>query len=335
MPVELSDLDDNKKRIELRKVLRRIATIAIPEHYYATFGDDSLEILSASHVPVLVEMFQTLARCDFYFLPDAEVEKLTHFADQTIELYNRTQVENVSKQERDNILRASEELYTTSFFPVSTVIAYWTAKETDVEGQKKQTEGIVEQLKETQKEAEKILQQIKETTQKATVEKEAIHFKEEAERHRMGAYAWLGVSSVIALITFWFAWDNYSFYTQLPMKDEMGGSAMLTTAQSIQLGVAKLFLFSFLVGGIVWSGRVYRAHRHNYVVNKHRQNALSTFKTFVSSTQDQQTKNAVLLQATQCVFAPQATGYITQDNEAGGTPQILEIVRGISEGSKS
>lgn len=119
------------------------------------------------------------------------------------------------------------------------------------------------------------------------------------------------------------------------MKDDARGAAALTTAQSIQLGLAKLLLFSFLVGGIVWSGRVYRAHRHNYVVNKHRQNALSTFKTFVSSTQDQQTKNAVLLQATQCVFAPQVTGYITQENEASGTPQILEIVRGISEGSKS
>lgn len=333
MPVELSELDDNKKRRDLRKILGRIATIVIPEHY--SLGDDSLEILIASHVPGLIEIFQTLARCNFDFLPDAEVEKLTRFADQVVELYNRTQVEGVSKQERENIIRASEELYTTCFLPVSTVIAYWTAKETDVEGQKKQTEGVVARLKETQKEAEKILQQIKETTQKATVEKEAIHFKEEAERHRTAAYAWLGVSAVIAVITFWFAWDNFSFYTQLLMKDDARGAATLTTAQSIQLGLAKLLLFSFLVGGIVWSGRVYRAHRHNYVVNKHRQNALSTFKTFVSSTQDQQTKNAVLLQATQCVFAPQATGYITQENEASGTPQILEIVRGISESSKS
>lgn len=147
MPVELSELDDNKKRRDLRKILGRIATIAIPEHY--SLGDDSLEILIASHVPVLVEIFQTLARCNFDFLPDAEVEKLTRFADQVVELYNRTQIEDVSKQERENIIRASEELYTACFLPVSTVIAYWTAKETDVEGQKKQTEGVVARLKET------------------------------------------------------------------------------------------------------------------------------------------------------------------------------------------
>ena len=80
---------------------------------------------------------------------------------------------------------------------------------------------------------------------------------------------------------------------------------------------------------------MYRAHRHNFVINRHRLNALSTFEAFAKATDDQQIKNAVLLQATQCIFGPQPTGYISGESESEGYPQILEIVRGMGAGEKS
>jgi hypothetical protein len=43
------------------------------------------------------------------------------------------------------------------------------------------------------------------------------------------------------------------------------------------------------------------------VVDQHRQNALSTFETFMKAASDEQMKNAVLLQATQAILTPQAT----------------------------
>jgi len=67
-------------------------------------------------------------------------------------------------------------------------------------------------------------------------------------------------------------------------------------------------------------------------VNQHRQNALSTFETFVKAAADDQTKGAVLLQATQAIFTPQVTGFIAQESDSGGPAQVLEIFRSASSG---
>jgi hypothetical protein len=87
-------------------------------------------------------------------------------------------------------------------------------------------------------------------------------------------------------------------------------------------------------GVLLASLRTYRAHRHNYVINKHRQNALQTFRAFSQQANaDPATKSAVLLQATQCIFAPQATGYTTQEADSNYSP-IIEIVRAVTGDKK-
>jgi hypothetical protein len=47
---------------------------------------------------------------------------------------------------------------------------------------------------------------------------------------------------------------------------------------------------------------------------------------------DDQTKGAVLLQATQAIFTPQVTGFIPQESDSGGPAQVLEIFRSASSG---
>jgi hypothetical protein len=53
----------------------------------------------------------------------------------------------------------------------------------------------------------------------------------------------------------------------------------------------------------------------------------------VKAAVEDQAKDAVLIQATQCIFSPQQTGYVTGESEAGSIPQVLEIVRNL--GSKA
>ena len=77
-----------------------------------------------------------------------------------------------------------------------------------------------------------------------------------------------------------------------------------------------------------------RAHRHNEVVNRHRQNALSSFETFVAAARaDEQTKNAVLLEATRSIFALQPTGYDSTDAESAGSSQLIEVMRTLPGGA--
>jgi hypothetical protein len=69
---------------------------------------------------------------------------------------------------------------------------------------------------------------------------------------------------------------------------------------------------------------------HNSIVNRHRETALTTFATFVGSTDDPATKNAVLIQSTQAIFSPQPSGYLRMDTEVPQMNQVTEIVRGIA-----
>lgn len=102
----------------------------------------------------------------------------------------------------------------------------------------------------------------------------------------------------------------------------------INTGLSIQLAISKLIVFSILYFALIWGSRNYRAHRHNAVVNQHRQNALSTFQAFVDSAEDDKaTKDAVLLRSTETIFSPHISGYLTKESEKQNTPQILEIFR--------
>lgn len=169
-----------------------------------------------------------------------------------------------------------------------------------------------------------LAEKLKQTAQETGVTRHAQIFAAAAEEHDRAADRWLRATVILALLTFLAAvvaiWSVLYF-----AKDLAGFGPGLIT----QLAVAKLLAFSVLFSAVIWSGKMYRAHRHNYIVNKHRHNALSTFEAFVQSTNDAQTKNAVLLQTTHTIFTPQTTGYGADASEASA-PQIVEIVRGIA-----
>jgi hypothetical protein len=206
----------------------------------------------------------------------------------------------------------------------------------------------LEKQKKTQSEIEAVLEAAKKAAQSVGIVEHSRFFQLESQGHLKAAKIWLGATIVLTMLAIGVGWWNYSHtvdaltsaISKAQQSERSQGSTKPdnsefgTTALQIQLAVAKLIIFSVLFSAVVWTGKIYRAHRHNYVINRHRLNALSTFEAFAKATDDQQIKNAVLLQATQCIFGPQPTGYISSENENEGYPQILEIVRGIGSGDK-
>lgn len=95
----------------------------------------------------------------------------------------------------------------------------------------------------------------------------------------------------------------------------------------IQLAISKIVILTICFIGVNICNKNYKAHKHNAILNKHRQNALSTFETFVKAGSDDQTKNAVLLQTTQSIFASQNTGYNSAENDNEVPNKIIEIVK--------
>ena len=79
----------------------------------------------------------------------------------------------------------------------------------------------------------------------------------------------------------------------------------------------------------------YRAQSHNYIVNKNKQNALSTFETFVKATDNEEIKNAVLLQTTKAIFNNTQSGYLKNECIGEESSQIIEVFKDFSKMPKS
>jgi hypothetical protein len=224
-------------------------------------------------------------------------------------------------------------------------------------------EGAVKVLEGEQAKARAILLKIEEDAKRGGVTREAVYFKELADQYLNVSLAWLAASLLFAAATLAYLWNASK--PQAPAGLVSTWQAGQSRSNSVPRGVpgapagvsgtnaepvpvlaghaqgdmASVLLIIFpraititvLLTGLIFSLRNYAAASHNRVVNKHRQTALSTFEVFVLSTADEQTKNAVLLQATQAIFSPQPSGYLKSENEVSQVPQvslIADIVRG-------
>lgn len=187
-----------------------------------------------------------------------------------------------------------------------------------LEGAQTQGQAILDKLAKRGVEAESIVQVIQEAAAKEGVVKFTIRFQEIANEHVTAAKRWLLAAALLGLATVAVA---VGFLWWLPEGGELSSPA------TIQRIVTKIIVISLVYFAAIWASRNYRAHRHLNVVNSHRQNVLTTFQTFVKATgdEDKETKNAVLLEATRCIFSPMATGYLGGDQETPNS-NIVEVL---------
>jgi hypothetical protein len=175
---------------------------------------------------------------------------------------------------------------------------------------------------------DQIVSAAREGSAKIGVSKHARLFAEEADHQEANARRWLKGTIVFTVLTLILAGLNVVAHVRGWESPTRGTDDQYRL--DVGLVLAKTFAFSLLLSAIVWCGRIYKAARHNAVVNRHRQNALSTFQSFVEGGTDDQTRNAVLLQASQCVFAPQISGFVTGEPDGAGPTQMIEMVRTMS-----
>lgn len=109
-------------------------------------------------------------------------------------------------------------------------------------------------------------------------------------------------------------------------------SGQLTDAALIQRILTKLIVISLFYFATIWAAKNYRAHRHLAVTNRHRQAALRTFETFVKASEDSVTRDAVLLEATRCVFSHSSTGYL-EGHDDSPPSRFIEIFKAVTGGA--
>jgi len=243
------------------------------------------------------------------------------------------------KSARDGLIDQIRDNYDGHFQRIYTTIAYSIRKGTDFEALEKEarqtvmavrqsSEDLKKQGDQLKKDAEAVLKSMQDAAAEVGVGHHAINFKTQADEHFQTSQKWLYATcglGVLGVIALWLLFIG-------PLKPDV---ANMNPGQAIYEVVSRLMVFSVISFGIYWAAKNFDSHRHNYVVNKHRQNALTTFQTFVrAADKDQATKNAVLMQAAQAIYMPQPSGY--SENGSGSPPptNVFEVIKKFSPASE-
>lgn len=139
------------------------------------------------------------------------------------------------------------------------------------------------------------------------------------------ASKWLKISMSLAAATVVVALISFLF----PIDKDA------SNAQIVQYTTSKLVVLLVFLTATVWSGRIYKALKHQVTVNTHRANALKTFQAFVKAASDDNTRDAVLIETTRSIFAISPSGYLeTTDSSSDANTKVMEIFKGTTGGGR-
>ena len=146
-------------------------------------------------------------------------------------------------------------------------------------------------------------------------------FAEQADKHHKSAQRWFGATIGFTLVfggIFWWL-----------LKDlEPAGSDLSLVLQNLFTKGFFLSLIYLLLNRCI---KNYTAEKHLETVNRHRQNALDTFDAFVAASEgDRETRDAVLLAATNCIFDANQSGYLSvktsRSESASPIPHVVKAI---------
>jgi hypothetical protein len=163
-------------------------------------------------------------------------------------------------------------------------------------------------------------------------------FEEQASSDKKAARNWLYASAIAVALGLFLVWGMFL----ADPKGYVGGLFSVIkpgatdpektiTALLIQQGIARVLIVTLIYAAVVWCARNYFASRHNYTVNRHRSNAMQTFRAFVAGSEDKATQDFILRQVAQCAFSPQQTGYLKDESlpTPGPAADIINIAKPI------
>lgn len=240
--------------------------------------------------------------------------------------------QNNPVNQRDSLITQLDNQYDGYYQHTLPILTVGLLSGNDLSVQQAKIDQLVSDLdkktKETEKKGEEYLTQLDETLKSAEeaaakvgVSRHSQIFNTESTEHERQSKIWLkwtvGVlmAIVVAAIIFIFVFPDTTS----------------SSAEIIQFSITKVIVLSAMFYGLSICNRNYKAHKHNATLNKHRQNALSTFETFSKAAgTDTQTKNAVLIEATHTIFSNQQTGYLNSEKDNESSNKIVEIIKNVA-----
>lgn len=236
---------------------------------------------------------------------------------------------NSPVRSRDQMVASLKNRYYNLFESMQPILTFLLFYDNSTNRSTQEISNYIKASKELKESSESIYEEIKEileSSRKAVgsigVSQFSEIFKGEYEHHKKIARHWL-IATICVMAALISAGCGFLFFANHGAEN---------APYLIQLTVTKLLVLTVLFYALNLCSKNYKSHTHNSILNKHRQNALNTFETFVkASGDDGQTKNAVLLEATRTIFANQQTGYLSGENEVEFPSRIIEIIKSNKE----
>jgi len=318
---------------DVKKILEKLANIK-PDSLART-EELSRDINFSDSVPFFEEMIDIIKQLNQRDINRLGYTHLNQIASAcknleslTERVKNFTINQNTPADVCNAIIQEVKNSYDSIIEPLTIPLAFTASQATDyakIEREAKGYHATMKEEAETFKEmlgsykidAESALQAVKDQAAEAGVATTAQIFLGDSTAHATAAQKWLiatittSIATLIVAISFLIISFNYH---------------PETISATIQYVVSKLILLSTLSFSIFLCAKNYKSSKHNETLNKHRANALMTFRAFVEGSADQQIRDAILLQASQAAFVNRPTGYEDQEKEAQSISPVVEIL---------
>lgn len=233
-----------------------------------------------------------------------------------------------TKAERDNLVNAITQAYGPTFDSIHALVAYSLHRSADfqrldadaratLQSVNDRASKITEELERTKQEAAGILDEVRQTAAESGVSQQAMYFKEAADSHDEDAETWRGRVIKLAWATGLFSFASL-FFHHIPW------IAPKSAFEAAQIAVSKVLIFGVLSFLLYLAARNFLSHKHNAIVNRHRQQALLTYQALVNAAAESTNRDIVLSHAAACIFGPQPSGYASE--AAQTSPSAKSVV---------
>ena len=153
-------------------------------------------------------------------------------------------------------------------------------------------------------------------------------FGKEAKRNKNSSF-WFGGALLVCSIGF--ALFAYCYFQVDPNINANSFAELLIKGNVLN----NVFIFAIFFLILSTLRKEYLALRHQFTLNRHRQNALNSHKEILTSIKktknesDTEISNAILLELTKSMFDPQDTGFVRDQKGSTGDSKIIEISKSL------
>jgi hypothetical protein len=287
----------------------------------------------------VIDLFRQIPVDHLKGLPDNLLQLIKNEADSFFNLVTqvlefKSSMNNATAQ-REALISQLGGCYTGYFSNLHNIISYISSQQRDYGALEREARAKIQQatdradelrsaLESHEVEAKRVLEEVKKVAAEQGVSQQAFYFSEESKSHSKEVAKW--ESRIILLAVIAVAYLGLAlFIHKIPYLTPQN------TYEAVQLGISKSLIFAVLAYLLILCGRNYLSHEHNAIVNRHRQNALLTFKALADAAAASESRDIVLTHASACIFSPQETGYtkgVQQTNVSGLVESIPRMIQG-------